>query len=97
MNLLKCAKVRNMAHKCFVTELTIRRTGFTMQMWPKARINVDAIPGVIAAEKGKLSLKRGPSPEFIYEDRKAVHIDGGFMLEKAEELLKAITPEENAV
>lgn len=94
MNLLKCAKVRNMAHKCFVTELTIRRTGFNMVMWPKARINVDAIPEVIAREKGNLTLKRGPSPEFIYEDKKAVHVDGSFMLDKAEELLKAIMPEE---
>ena len=96
MNLLLCAKVRNMAHSCYVTELNIRRDGFTMAVWPKARINVDAIPDAIAKEKGKLRLKRGPSPEFIYEDKKSVHVDGSFMLSKAEELLRALMPEKTA-
>jgi len=91
MNLLRIALVKAQAHAAYVTELNIRRDGFEMVMWPKAEINVDAIPDLIAAEKGKLRLVRGSVPSFEYQDDRTVHPDAGFMLDKAAELIKAIT------
>ena len=91
MNLLKIALTKAMAQKAFVTELSVKRDSFFMTMDPKARINVDAIPDVIRNEKGKLRLERGGTPRFIYRDPKSVHIDGGPMLEKALEIIRAIS------
>ncbi|MDO4488992.1 MAG: transcription-repair coupling factor [Eubacteriales bacterium] len=90
MNLLRVAQVKNEAHKAYVTELNVHRDGFNMIMWPKARINVDAIPDLVGNERGKLALRRGATPEFIYRDPKSVHLDASKMLLKAEEVIKAL-------
>lgn len=90
MNLLRIAMLKALAHSCGVTELNIKKDGFTMLLLPNADINVDAIPDAIAKERGKLKLLRGPVPRFVYSDEHSVHVDAGFMLSKAEELLKAI-------
>lgn len=90
MNLLRIAMLRALAHSCGVTELAVKKDGFTMLLLAGADINVDAIPEIIAKERGKLKLLRGPMPRFIYSDEHSVHVDAGFMLSKAEELLNAI-------
>lgn len=90
MNLLRIALLKALAHSCGVTELNIRKDGFTMLLLANADINVDAIPDAIAKERGKLKLLRGPMPRFIYSDEHSVHVDAGFMLSKAETLIKTI-------
>lgn len=90
MNLLRIVLLKALAHSCGVTELNVKKSGFTMLLLPNADINVDAIPDVIAKERGKLRLQRGPAPRFIYSDENSVHVDAGFMLGRAEELLNAL-------
>lgn len=90
MNLLRIALLKALAHSCGVTELTVKKDGFTMLLLPSADINVDAIPDAIAKERGKLKLMRGPVPRFVYYDEHSVHVDAGFSLTRAEALLNAI-------
>ena len=90
MNLLRIALTKAKAHDVFVTELNIRRDGFDMLMWPRADINVDAIPDLVAAENGKLRLQQGSCPRFIYQDDRTVHPDARFMLERAMVLIDGI-------
>ena len=58
----------------------------TLQMYPKAEIDVDAIPELIAAEKGKLKLIRGQNPRFVWQDPKAAYHGPEPMMQKAYEI-----------
>ena len=89
-NLLRIALTKALAHRASISEITIKKDSFFMTFLPDARINVDAVPDVIAAEKGKLRLERGKNPRFIYRDLKSVHIDAGPLLLKAGEILGKI-------
>lgn len=91
-NLLKIALVKALAHKASVTELTIRKESFVITFLKDARINVEAVPDIIAAEKGKLRLERGANPKLLFRDPKAVHIDAGPLLQKTEEILRKLIP-----
>jgi len=65
------------------------RSEFRMEMYPKAEINVEAIPALIAREHGRLQFQRGQKPRFLYRDP-AHHTDAGAMLEKAREIVSAL-------
>ena len=90
-NLIAAARLKAFAHKAFVTELVIKKTGFTMEMYPKADVRSEAIPELIVAEHGKLKFLRGQKPRFIYADKEP-HADCGAMMRKAEALVKALAP-----
>lgn len=89
LNLIAAAKLRALAHKAFVTELIVRKDGFSMEMYPKANVRSEAIPELIVAERGRLKFLRGPKPKFTYTDR-TPHADCRFMLSKAGEIVKSL-------
>ena len=90
MNLLQIAKLKAEAHKAFVTELTIRKNGFTMEMYPQADVRSEAIPELILQERGRLKFLRGRNPRFVYEDR-TPHADCRAAVEKAEAVIAALS------
>lgn len=89
-NLISAARLKAAAHRAFVTELSVKKNGFRMEMYPKADVRGEVIPELITAERGKLRFLRGQSPKFVYEDR-TPHADCRFMMEKAEALVKALS------
>ena len=89
-NLLKIALLKAMAHKAFITELDIKKDSFVMTFLPNAKINVDAIPGLVTAEKGRLKLERGSVPRLIYIDNRTFHVDAMPLLLKAEEIVEKL-------
>ena len=91
-NLIAAAKLKAFAHKAFVTELVIKKDGFTMEMYPKADVRSEAIPELIVAEHGKLKFLRGQKPRFVYADKEP-HADCTAMMRKAETLVTALAPQ----
>ena len=90
MNLLMVAKLKMAGHDAFATDISVRKTGYTIEMYPKADIRVEAVPDLITAERGRLKFIRGLKPKFAYEERNTVHSDAYHMLKKASELLTAL-------
>ena len=90
MNLLSVARLKMTGHRAYATDISVRKSGYTIEMYPKADINVDAVPELITAERGKLRFMSGMKPRFVYEERGTVHGDAFYMLGKAQELLGAL-------
>ena len=89
-NLLMVARLKMTGHRAYATDISVRRSGFTIEMYPEADINVDAVPELITAERGRLRFMGGQKPRFMYEERNTVHADAFFMLQKAQDLLSAL-------
>lgn len=64
--LLQIALLKAEAHEAYITEVNIRNGGMELKMYPKAEINVDAIPKLIEEGKGKLKFMTGANPRFIW-------------------------------
>ena len=90
--LLDIVRLKYRAHEAYVTDLVIRSTdgSITMQMFPRAQIDVDAIPGLIERERGRLKLMRGQNPRFIWKDPRAAYHGPGPMMQKALEIAEAL-------
>ncbi len=88
-NLLSVAMLKAEAHRACVTDLAVGRSELRMEMYPKAVIRVEAIPGLIAKEHGRLRFERGQKPRFLYRDP-AHHTDASAMLAKAREIVGAL-------
>ncbi|WP_078036202.1 transcription-repair coupling factor [Oribacterium sp. C9] len=65
-NLLHIAKLKALAHQCYVTEADIDRGMFKILFDKKADINVDAIPEVIRENYGQLRFSNGTSPMMVF-------------------------------
>ena len=85
-NLLNVARLKALAHEAYVTELSVKKDGFTMVMYPQAEIRSEEIPDLIVKERGQLRFIRGKDPRFVFQSRER-HADCGAMLKKAEELI----------
>ena len=90
MNLLSVARLKMTGHRAYATDISVRKSGFNIEMYPNADINVAAIPELITAERGKLKFMGGMKPRFTYDDRGTVHADAFAMVKKAGELLGAL-------
>ena len=93
--LLDIVRLKYRAHEAYITDLVIRSAdgSMTMQIFPRAEINVDAIPKLIEKERGKLKLLRGQNPRFIYQDRQAAYRGPGSLMQKADEIIGALIKE----
>ena len=56
MNLLSVARLKMTGHRAYATDISVRKSGYTIEMYPKADINVDAVPELITAERGKAEI-----------------------------------------
>ena len=89
-NLLVIARVRALAHKCYVTEVLVKEKEVKLTMYQKAKLNVGEIPGLVNSYAGTLKLVPGEVPVFHYVERKSKGITTEDMLFKAEEILKKL-------
>ena len=69
-NLLVIARVRALAHKCYVTEILVKEKEVKLTMYQKAKINVGGIPDLVNSYGGALKLVPGEAPVFHYVERK---------------------------
>ena len=90
MNLLSVARLKMKGHKAYATDISVRKSGFNIEMYPNADINVSVIPELITSERGKLKFITGMKPKFTYAERGQLHPDAFAMLEKAMKLLSDI-------
>ena len=88
-NLLRIAGLRALAHRAYVTELSVKKNGFSMEMYPRAKVNSSVIPEMIEEAHGKLRFLRGQTPKFLYQETKP-HADCRPMLERVEQMLKRL-------
>ena len=89
-NLLKIALLRATAHKAYATDVAIRKDGFTIEMYPEAKIKAECIPELIVAEGGKLRFLRGQAPRFQYRETRPKAVSVAVMLEKASEIMNKL-------
>lgn len=89
-NLLVIARIRALAHKCYVTEVLVKEKEVKLTMYQKAKINVGGIPDLVNSYGGALKLVPGEAPVFHYVERKPKGITIEDMLFKAEEIFKGI-------
>ncbi len=88
--LLDIAALKEKAHRAYVTELGIRSGNINMAIHPRADIRVEAIPELIAKERGRLKFLRGQNPKLIYQDERAGYHGPEYMLRKADEIVTAL-------
>ncbi len=86
-NLLRIAELKAMAHRAYVTEVNINRQELRLELYPKAKLDVTGIPGLIAEYKNALRFVQGEKPMMFYQDRKRKNKDCMPMLETTKELL----------
>ena len=76
-------RLKEKAHKAYITDLTIKSGSIVMMLHPRADINVDAIPELIGEERGRLKFVRGQNPKLVYNDEHAGYRGPEYMMEKA--------------
>ena len=69
--LLEVARLKNLAHQSYVTEVTQKGVTYTFRMYEKAKIHVERIPDLLKQFPEALSFKADVSdPKFIYQKKK---------------------------
>lgn len=69
--LLEVARLKNLAHQAYVTEVTQKGVTYTFRMYEKAKIHVERIPDLLKQFPEALSFKADISdPKFIYQRKK---------------------------
>ena len=69
--LLEVARLKNLAHQAYVTEVTQKGVTYTFRMYEKAKIHVERIPDLLKQFPEALSFKADISdPKFIYQKKK---------------------------
>ena len=69
--LLEVARLKNLAHQAYVTEVTQKGVTYTFRMYEKAKIHVERIPDLLKQFPETLSFKADISdPKFIYQRKK---------------------------
>lgn len=69
--LLEVARLKNLAHQAYVTEVTQKGVTYTFRMYEKAKIHVEWIPDLLKQFPEALSFKADVSdPKFIYQRKK---------------------------
>ena len=69
--LLEVARLKNLAHQAYVTEVTQKGVTYTFCMYEKAKIHVERIPDLLKQFPEDLSFKADISdPKFIYQRKK---------------------------
>ncbi|MBR0306991.1 MAG: transcription-repair coupling factor, partial [Lachnospiraceae bacterium] len=86
-NLLRVAELKAMAHRAYVTELTINRQEVRIELFPKAKLDISGIPGLIAEYKNALRFIPGEKPMMLYQDKRTKNKDCEKMMAMAKELM----------
>ena len=61
-----------------------------MELYPKAKLDVSGIPGLLGEYKNALRFVQGEKPMMFYQDKRNKNKDCGPMMEKAREILERL-------
>ena len=86
-NLLRVAELKAMAHRSYVTEVNINRQEVRLELFPKAKLDVTGIPGLIAEYKNALRFIPGEKPMLLFQDKRNKNKDCEKMMATAKEIL----------
>ena len=86
-NLLRVAELKAMAHRSYVTEVNINRQEVRLELFPKAKLDVTGIPGLIAEYKSALRFIPGEKPMLLFQDKRNKNKDCEKMMATAKEIL----------
>ena len=89
-NLLKIAALKALAHRAYVTEVSINRQEVRLTMYQKARLKVEKIPEFVQKYKGNLKMMPGEVPVLLYTDMKNKNKDSFAMMKVAKELVEGL-------
>ena len=89
-NLLRIALIKALAHQAYVTEVGINRQEVRISMFPKAKLNTEGIPALVAEYKGALKMQMSETPGFLYQERNKKNQDCLSMADKTQEILKRL-------
>ncbi|MEF2607716.1 MAG: TRCF domain-containing protein, partial [Schaedlerella sp.] len=67
--LLNIAGLKALAHSAYVTSVEQKENTFRIQMYEKAKVKPEKIPGLIEAYRGSLVFKMENPPYFLYEKK----------------------------
>ncbi len=90
-NLLKIAALKALAHRAYVTEVSINRQEVRLTMYQKARLKVELIPEFVKSYKGNLKMMPGEVPVLLYTDTRNKNKDSFAMMKMARELVEGLT------
>lgn len=63
-NLLEIALLKSLAHRAYVTEVNIKGSQLTLEMYPKAPLLTDRLSGFLEQQKNRVKLRQLPAPAF---------------------------------
>ena len=86
-NLLRVAELKAMAHRSYVTEVNINRQEVRLELFPKAKLDVTGIPGLIAEYKNALRFIPGEKPMLLFQDKRNKNKDCEKMMATAKKIL----------
>lgn len=89
-NLLKIAALKALAHRAYVTEVSINRQEVRLTMYQKARLKVEKIPEFVQRYKGNLKMMPGEVPVLLYTDIRNKNKDSFAMMKVAKELVEGL-------
>lgn len=90
-NLLKVAALKAMAHKAYVTEVSVNRQEARLTMFARAKLDVTKIPELVAEYRGDLKFQASAeAPYFLYTDQRNKNKDCLAMMEKTKEILQKL-------
>ena len=79
-----------MAHRAYVTELNINRQEVRIDLFPKAKLDIAGLPGLIAEYKNALRFIPGEKPVMLYQDKRTKNKDCEKMMAMAKELIEKL-------
>ena len=90
-NLLRVAELKAIAHRCYVTEVNINRQEVRLDLFPKAKLDVTGLPGLIAEYKNALRFVPGEKPMLLFQDKRMKNKDCEKMIATAKEILTKLS------
>ncbi len=88
-NLVRISLIRVKAHRCYVTEIKGSGEKIRFTMFTEAKVDVAAIPNLVAEYKGRLQFAAGKTPSFTlrYEKTGVIEKDEENLLKLTEDFL----------
>ena len=68
-NLLKAARLKNLAHNVYITDVVVNTKGVRLSMSDTARIEVDDIEKILKMYEPDLSINTKDNPKFTYKEK----------------------------
>ena len=68
-NLLKAARLKNLAHNVYITDIVVNTKGIRLSMSDTAKIEVDDIEKILKMYEPDLSINTKDNPKFTYKEK----------------------------